>query len=54
MVLDLSVFRYERQLLRSQRRLESLRVEEAYDRSVKTQSPFEIREIHHLLACFSM
>ena len=34
MVVDLSVFRHERQMLRSQRRLESLRVEEAYDRFV--------------------
>ena len=45
MVLDLSVFRYERQLLRSQKRLESLRLEEAYDRSVTTQSPLDIRDI---------
>ena len=34
MVVDLSLFRYERQLLRSKRRLESLKVDEAYDRLV--------------------
>ena len=34
MVVDFSLFRYERQLLRSKRRLESLKVDEAYDRLV--------------------
>ena len=36
MVVDFSVFRHERQLLRSKRRLESLRLEEAYDRWVSS------------------